>query len=107
MLYYTTDKGETWTTKAFPGSGSGVIRDIVAASDSVLYMAHDTTVPKGRLLRSSNGGYDWVVMPEGSGVLAANDQINAIAACTTNADLLVGVGLGDDAADGFIVLGTA
>jgi len=105
-LYYTTDGGDTFTTKAFPGSGSGIIRDIKMATESVFYMAHDTTAPLGRLLRSSNGGYDWVVMPEGSGVLTANDRLNAIAACPQNADLLVAVGLADDAADGIVIVGT-
>jgi hypothetical protein len=70
-------------------------------------MAHDTTTPLGRILRSSNGGYDWVVAPEGVGTLPASDRINALAACGDNPDVVVGVGLGDDASDGFLILGNA
>jgi photosystem II stability/assembly factor-like uncharacterized protein len=106
VLYYTVNSGTSFTLKAFPGSGSGVVRDIVGSNDSVLYMAHDTTAPLGRILRSTNGGYDWVVTPEGSGTLPLNDRINALATCGGNADFVVGVGLGDDAADGYIVVGT-
>jgi len=104
-FYYTLNGGTTWTLGSFSGSGSGVVRDIVAATDSVLYMAHDTATPKGRILRSTNGGYDWVVMPEGSGVLPANDRINALATCPDNADIVIGVGLADDGSDGFIIVG--
>ena len=105
-LYYTTNGGDSFTLKAFPGSGSGVVQDIVASTPTVLYMAHDTAATRGRILRSTNGGYDWVVTPEGSGVLPLSDQINALAVCGGNADFVVGVGLGDDASDGFIVVGT-
>jgi photosystem II stability/assembly factor-like uncharacterized protein len=106
QLYYTVDGGTTWTEKLFPGSGSGQVRDIVKANDTVLYMAHDTTAPLGRVLRSSNGGYDWVVAPEGVGTLPASDRINALAACGDDPDMVVGVGLGDNASDGFLILGS-
>lgn len=103
--YYTLNGGTSWTAGSFPGSGSGVVYSIRKSTDSVLYMAHATTAPKGRLLRSTNGGYDWVVMPEGSGVLPANDRINALATCPDNPDVVIGVGLADDASDGFIAVG--
>lgn len=105
-LYYTLNGGTTWTEKGFPGSGSGVVRNITFANDSVAYLAHSTTAPLGRILRSTNGGYDWVVMPEGVGNLAANDRINAVAACKHNPDIVFGVGLADDGTDGFIIVGT-
>lgn len=105
-LYYTTDGGTTFTLKAFPGSGTGVVQDIVMANPTVLYLAHDTAATRGRILRSTNGGYDWVVTPEGSGVLPLSDQVNALATCSGNADFVVGVGLGDDASDGYIVVGS-
>jgi photosystem II stability/assembly factor-like uncharacterized protein len=105
-IWYTVNGGTTWTAKTFSGSGSGVVRDIVMSTESVLYLSHDTTTPRGRILRSSNGGYDWVVLPEGSGVLPASDQINALAASAHNSDFIVGVGLADDGSDGYIVVGT-
>lgn len=105
-VYYTLNAGVTWTLKAFTGSGSGSVEDIAIANDSVMYMSHTTSGSLGRILRSINGGYDWVVCPEGLGSLAANDKINAIAACSHNPDIAFGVGLADDATDGFIVVGT-
>lgn len=105
-LYYTLDGGETWTQKSFAGSGSGSVRDIWFATDSVVYMAHSTSTPVGRMLRSTNGGYDWVVMPEGVGSMPDNDRINAVAACSENPDIVVGVGLAGNGTDGFIVVGS-
>lgn len=105
-LWYTLNGGTTWTEKAFSGSGSGVLEHIEIANDTVMYISHQTAATLGRLLRSTNGGYDFVVMPEGSGALPLNDSINAIAACRHNPDVSFGVGLADDAADGFIVVGS-
>jgi len=105
-LWYTLDGGSTWTEKVFSGSGAGSVKDIAIANDSVIYMTHTTAAAKGRIFRSTNGGYDWVVMPEQDGVLALNDTINALAACKHNQDIVFGVGLADDASDGFIIVGT-
>lgn len=104
-LYYTTDGGTTWTIKAFPGSGSGVIRDIQFPKDSIGYLSHDTTGTVGRILESIDGGFSWIVAPRGTGTLALNDRINALATCSDDVDFVVGVGLADDAADGFIIVG--
>ena len=105
-FYYTLDGGVTWTTGSFSGSGAGSIQHIEIANDTVVYMAHQTAGTLGRILRSTNGGYDWVIMPDGAGALPLNDRINAIAACAANPDIVVGVGLADDATDGFIVSGS-
>jgi photosystem II stability/assembly factor-like uncharacterized protein len=104
-IYYTLNGGNTWTAGSFPGSGSGVVRDIMMATDSVWYMAHDTSAPLGRILRSYNAGKTWKVMPE-TGTLTANDRINRVAPCEFDANFVVGVGLADDASDGYITLGS-
>lgn len=104
-LWYTRDAGVTWTEKAFPGSGAGVVRDIVFATPTVGYMAHDTATPLGRILRSINGGFDWYVLPEGTGSLPDNDRINAVAACGEDVNIVYGAGLGANAIDGFITKG--
>jgi photosystem II stability/assembly factor-like uncharacterized protein len=104
-LYYTLDGGSTWTEKAFSGSGSGVVYDIVFASDSVAYLSHTTTAPRGRILRSNDGGYSWFVLPENVGSLPLNDRVNALAACPFDVNHVVGVGLADNASDGYIVVG--
>jgi photosystem II stability/assembly factor-like uncharacterized protein len=58
-LFYTLNGGETWTEKAFSGAGAGTIRDIVAATDEVIYFSHDTNTPTARIFSSWNGGADF------------------------------------------------
>jgi hypothetical protein len=105
LLYYTVDKGVTWTAIGFPGSGSGVVKNICFATDSVAYLSHTTAAPRGRILRSYDGGHSWNVLPESTGTMPLSDRFNALAACTYNPNLVVGVGLGDNAVDGIIVVG--
>lgn len=104
-LYYTVDKGASWTIKGFPGSGTGVVHDIAFASTAVGYLSHATVAPLGRILRTSDGGYSWNVLPEGTGSMADNDRFNALAACPADVNFVVGVGLGANGADGIIVAG--
>jgi hypothetical protein len=106
-LYYTVDGGSTWVTKAFSGSGAGNVYDIEFSTDSVAWLSHATATPAGRMLRSYDGGHSWNILPEGTGTLPANDNVNAIAACMQDANFAVGVGLGDDGADGYIVVASA
>lgn len=102
-LFYTTDGGATWIEKLFPNSGAGQVRDIYFVDETHGFMAHDKATPAGRILRTTDGGYSWYVIPEGtSGTITANDKINAVAACKP--DVVVGVGLADDAIDGVIVV---
>jgi hypothetical protein len=104
-LYYTLDAGESWTEKAFPGSGSGVVQELKKASDSIFYMSHTTSAPKGRLLASFNGGYDWIVLPQDSGVIQDSDRYTAIAACVSDPHLLVATGLDGGGSDGIVIVG--
>lgn len=107
-LYYTLDGGATFYERTFSGSGSGAVEDITQSTASVLYLSHTTAAPvHGRILRSYDGGYSWKVLPEGVGTLPLNDAINALAACEQDANLVFGVGLGDNMADGIIIQGQA
>jgi hypothetical protein len=105
-LYATYDGGVTWVLQAFPGSSTGVVYFVTFATDSVMYLAHQTALTKGRILRSYDGGHEWVVLPESTGTIPANDRINALAVCTLDPNMVVGVGLADLSADGFIVVGS-
>ena len=105
-LYYTLNGGTTWTTKTFTGSGSGVVLDIVAGAGGILFMSHQTATTSGRILQSFDNGYSWIVLPQDSSTLPANDKLNALAACSDDPNFVVGVGLADDATDGFIIVGT-
>lgn len=108
-MYYSLDQGDSWTAKAFPGSGAaGTCRDIAFSNVSVGYLAHDVTATtRGRILRTYDGGYSWQVLPEGTGTLPLNEQVSALAACAANPNFVVGVGLAIGSADGYIVTGAA
>ena len=105
-LYYTENAGTTWSTKTFPGSGSGVVRDIQFATRNVGYMAHSTPTPAGRVLRTIDGGNSWYVLPEGASSIPSNDYVAALAVPEDEANLFAGGGLGDNASDGFLVVGS-
>lgn len=105
-LYYTLNAGKTWTEKSFDGSGAGAVYDIKFSTKSVGWISHSTATPKGRILRTTNGGYTWKLTPESTKIFPACDQISAIAVCSFNPNFVIGGGLADDGADGFIVLGT-
>lgn len=103
-LYYTRDAGQNWTEKAFSGSGAGQVRDVVFATPTVGYMAHDTATPAGRVFRTINGGNTWYPLPEDDGIsFPANDRINALSACRDNPNVLFAAGLADDATDGVLI----
>lgn len=104
-LFYTTDKGQTWTESAFYGSGAGVVEDIVWASKTVGYLSHTTATPEGRILRSITGGNSWFVVPEGSDLMPANDEFTALAVCQGDVNIVFAGGLADDGADGILVKG--
>lgn len=106
-LYYTLNQGANWTEKAFPGSGAlvDVITDIKFATDSIMYVSFYTTTPDGRVVASFNGGYDFVAMPLGTATFPANEQINALAVCKVDPELVAAVGLAADGTDGIIVTG--
>jgi hypothetical protein len=106
-MYYTLNQGVTWTEKAFSGSGTGAVQDIVFSTNSVGYLSHTSATPKGRILRTIDGGNSWKLVPEKTGTMPGNDKINAIAYCPSDPNFIVGVGLADDATDGFIVVGQA
>jgi hypothetical protein len=103
-LFYSTNSGVTWAEKAFPGSGSGKVWDIKFASNNVGYMAHATTAPKGRILRTIGGGNSWYVQPENNAVMPSNNRISALAVCP-NVNVCAGGGLGSNGTDGIIVVG--
>ncbi len=100
-LFYTIDQGTNWSEISFPGSGAGVVRDIVFATPSVGYMAHNTAAPAGRVLRTIDGGHSWYVMPESGASIPANDYVESLASCDPN--VVFGAGLADNASDGFMV----
>lgn len=105
VLYYTLNSGFSWTTKNFPGGGSGQVRDIQFSSRSVGYMVHDTSATRGRLLRTINGGFSWTVQPDepGAGV-PTTTSLRAVAACTDNPNVALVGGTNSNGTDGYLGL---
>ena len=67
-------------------------------------MAHNTSGPAGRILRTTNGGFSWVVMPEQAGQsIPSNAGINAITACIDDVNVVFGGGDASADNDGFAV----
>jgi len=104
-LYYTRDGGTTWKEKAFPGNGSGAVRDIQFPVKGVGYMSHDGATGGGRILRSISGGNSWYVLPEGTGSIPTNTRINQVAATKDDPNYVLGGGI-VDSNDGILVKGT-
>jgi len=105
FLWYTTDSGVTWSLKAFTGDGTGTVKDICFSTDSIGYFIHDTG-SLGLIFATFNGGYDWVQLPLGAGILPDTVGLAAIAACRHEAELVIAVGEGEALdTDGIIIRG--
>lgn len=110
--YYTLTGGETWSSAvAFPGYGSGQVRDIVFVNDEVGYIAHDTTVPAGRLISTWDGGRDWTLTDPRIVNFPVVDRVNRIACPDAHASIAANnvalACLAGDGTDGTLLLGIA
>jgi photosystem II stability/assembly factor-like uncharacterized protein len=105
-LFYTRDGGSTWTEKSFPGSGTGVVRDIQFPRPQVGYLLHDTAGGLGRVLRSISGGFSWYVAPEGVGSAPANQRLNQLATSKDEVNTVFAAGLATGGADGILLKGS-
>lgn len=111
VVHYTLDQGETWSTKGLAGSGYDSIDDIAFSTNSIGYIAANTSTPRGRILRTfaagggagNTGGF--VILPEGVQSLPLADDIYAIAACKHDPNLVIGGGLADNGSDGILMVG--
>lgn len=112
-LWYTLNGGETWTQSTFSGSGAGQVRDIVAVSDEVIYISHDTATPTARLFTTWTGGTFWTnTAPRINNMITAN-RFNRIAVpqkgvhVSIAANIVLLSGLAGNGSDGVAVLGQA
>lgn len=105
-LYYTRDGGLNFIEKEFPGSSTGIVYEIVFATPTVGYMAHDVGgAENGRILRTIDGGYSWYVLPETTGAMPANGFVSTLAAVAECPNVVYGGGYAVDGIDGFFVKG--
>lgn len=104
-LYHTVDGGSSWTQITDLPVSLASIDDIAFSTKNIGYLSGATSTPRGVILRTYSGGNTWVSLPEGVSALPLSDRIDAIAACKHDPNFVVGVGLGDDAADGIFLVG--
>jgi len=104
-MWYTLNSGVNWTQKFVPGTAPSSLKSIKFATKTIGFLC-GTVSSHGRLWRTFDGGYSWVVLPESIGVMPASDRFNTIITCSLDPDFVVAVGLGDNAVDGIIVVGT-
>jgi len=104
-LYYTLDRGVTWTALTIPGGPYTTIWDIQFATKSVGFLTGGVAGPASKMLRTFDGGHSWVVLPEGVGAIPTVHQLDAIAACAYDPNFVVAVGLNEGGVDGVILVG--
>jgi hypothetical protein len=106
-LFYTLNKGLTWTEKLFSGSGAGSVAEIKWASDTVGFMAHNTGTA-ARILRTISGGYTWYVAPErASSTMPTALSFAALAVCLQEVNVVYAGGLATGGVDGVLVKGSS
>lgn len=97
-IYQSWDGGVTWTeTTNFPGTGTGSVDNMKFENELDGFMVHTDGSTQGRILRTINGGEQWIRV---GGSLAASAGLNAVHACGINHAFAVG---DDDGSTGIIL----
>lgn len=99
-LWYTEDGGGTWANKA--PSGITDIYDIWFMDDTIGYMAVMIGA-NGYVFRTTDGGYHWYRIPRSGAAITANDRINQVRGCLTDANVIWAAGLADNGTAGIIL----
>jgi photosystem II stability/assembly factor-like uncharacterized protein len=101
-LYYTNDGGDSFVASSIPASVDNIDK-IEFFDDTVGYMAARTGA-NGVLLRTTDGGHSWYIMPQNGAAIPDNDYINDIAVSPFDPNFLLGGGLNADGTAGFVVI---
>jgi len=105
-LYYTLNKGQTWTSAGFAESGvAGDITDIKFSEDPARgWFSMRLASTLGRIYETIDGGATWYRTPQSQGLsLPLQDTINCLAVVNVN-EVWAG-GLADNGGDGIILQG--
>jgi photosystem II stability/assembly factor-like uncharacterized protein len=95
-IYRSTDEGATFAAISFDGDGVGSVDDIDfcgPCGDNVMFILHNDSGPRGRILRDLSGGAggaDVEVISSYTEVIAAGIDLNALACCSPNEVLAAG-----------------
>lgn len=89
-IYRSTDEGATFSAITFDGDGVGSVDDIDfcgPCGSNVMFILHNDSGPRGRVLRDlsgGSGGADTEVISGYTQVIAAGVDLNALACCNVN-----------------------
>lgn len=111
-LYYTLDGGNTWVEKAFSGSGSGAVRDVISFGEDIIFFAHNTSAPAAQVFSSWDGGANFTYNKPRILNLPVFDYANRLAMpqaadISVAANNLAVAGLAGNGTDGILLLGIA
>lgn len=104
-VWYTLNSGAKWYQKTLPGTAATDANAVWFSTDSVGYIAA-VVASHARLYQSFDGGYSWVVLPQGVGTLPLADELLSIAGCNEDPDLIITGGIADNSTDGIILVGS-
>lgn len=105
-LYYTLDRGTTWNTKTFSGSGAGIAYDVKFVTPEVGYLSHSTAVPVARIFRTKDGGNTWRNTSSYLSGVPVAQRFTRLAVGGENPNFAVAVGLGGaSGTDGIVSIG--
>ncbi len=100
LLYYTDDGGVSWVNMGVDSDITS-INDIEFYDETTGYMAVTQGV-RGRVYRTTTGGYEWLYTAPHLNGLVANTRMNCVAVCGPNKVAAGGLAL--DGSDGIIAI---
>lgn len=106
-LYFSVNSGQSWAQRNFPGSGSGVVTDIVFPMLSVGWIAHQPAAGDANLLRTVGAGAvgTWYSVPVAGVLPTIRSPKLAVVQGEPNLVLAAGP-LDNPATDGVLIVGT-
>lgn len=95
-IYRSTDEGDSFSAITFDGDGVGSVDDIDfcgPCGSDVMFILHNDSGPRGRILRDLSGGAggaDVEIVSNYTTVIAAGIDLNALACCDVNEVIAAG-----------------